>query len=149
MGEYRINIAAPNLTSLCIDQVDNGEYSGRIIHKYNQEEIPFRESSQLISILDRFFDQINYPQASTKYRTFQKKPKEEQRGRRRETIEPVQTADEVLAKRGKEATFILHVQFRQNSTWQGKIIWLEAEQEESFCSVLELLKLLDSALGEE
>lgn len=150
MAGYRINIAAPNLTNLCIDHVCNGEYSGRIYHRYSKEEIPFRESSQVISILDAFFNQINYPQASTKYRSFQKKKKEEPQPdrRRRETIQPVQTADEVLANRGEEATFILHVQFRQNSTWQGKLIWLEAEQEESFCSVLELLKLLDSALGD-
>ena len=59
------------------------------------------------------------------------------------------TAEEVLANRGEEATFILHVQYRQNSTWQGKLIWLEVEQEEGFCSVLELLKLLDSALEGE
>lgn len=150
MGEYRINIAAPNLTNLCIDRVCNGEYSGRIYHKYSREEIPFRESSQVISILDAFFNQIDYPQASTKYRTFQKKKKEEpqENRRRRESVQPLQTADEVIANRGEEATFILHVQYRQNSTWQGKIIWLEAEQEENFCSVLELLKLLDSALGE-
>lgn len=150
MGGYRINIAAPNLTSLCIDYVCNGEYSGRIYHKYQTEGIPFRESSQVISILDDFFNQINYPQASTRYRTFQKKKQEEsnQERKRREPVKPVQTADDVLVNRGKEATFILHVQYRQNSTWQGKLIWLEAEQEEDFCSVLELLKLLDSALAE-
>ncbi|MCI9178609.1 MAG: hypothetical protein HFG50_01160 [Lachnospiraceae bacterium] len=151
MGEYRINTAAPNLTSLCIDHVCNGEYSGRIYHKYQQEAVPFRESSQLISILDSFFDQINYPQASTKYRSFQKTKKEEAPvdTRRREKLQPVLTAEEVLANRGEEATFILHVQYRQNSTWQGKLIWLEVEQEEGFCSVLELLKLLDSALEGE
>ena len=55
----------------------------------------------------------------------------------------------MLTPRGKEATFILHVQFRQNSTWQGKLIWLEEEAEETFCSVLEILKLLDSALARE
>lgn len=54
-----------------------------------------------------------------------------------------------MEHKGKEATFILNVQFRQNSTWQGKLIWVEAEDEEPFCSVLELLKLLDSALMRE
>lgn len=150
MGDYRINVAAPNLTSLCIDHVCNGEYSGRIYHKYQNEGIPFRESSQVISILDDFFNQINYPQASTRYRTFQKKKKDEpeQEHRRKEPVKPVRTAEDVLVSRGEKATFILHVQYRQNSTWQGKLIWLEAEEEEEFCSVLELLKLLDSALAE-
>ena len=104
----------------------------------------------MITILDNFYNRINNPQSSTKYRSFQKKKKSETEPRRREeNLKQVQTAQEMLTPRGKEATFILHVQFRQNSTWQGKLIWLEEEAEETFCSVLEILKLLDSALARE
>lgn len=150
MGQYRVNIAAPNLTSICVDHVENGEYSGRIFHKYKSEGITFKESSQVISILEELFNQINYPQASTKYRSFQKEDrKKNETVRRREPVKPVQTAEEVLNHKGGKGTFILHVQYRQNSTWQGKVIWVEEELEEEFCSVLELLKLLDSALAEE
>ena len=41
MGEYRINTAAPNLVCICIDKIQDGDYSGRIYHKYSKEEIPF------------------------------------------------------------------------------------------------------------
>lgn len=151
MGQYRINIAAPNLTNICIDQLSDGEYGGRIYHKYKKEATYFSESGQMISILDHFFNEINYPQASTKYRSFQKKKKGETAPapKKQEQLKQVQTVDEMLEPHGKEATFVLHVQYRQNSTWQGKLIWIEEEAEETFCSVLELLKLLDSALVKE
>ena len=148
MGPLRINAAAPNLVNLCIDHLSDGEYSGRIYHKYVKDPLPFNESGQMIAILDKFFDEINYPQASTKYRTFQKKKKGQDVAsvRYQEEKKQIQTAEDILQSRGKEATFILHVQYRQNSTWQGKLTWLEEEDEELFSSVLELLKLLDSAI---
>ncbi len=150
MGRYRVNVAAPNLTGICIDVISDGEYSGRIYHKYSKEAVLFKESGQMISILDHFFDMLDYPQASTRYRSFQKPKKGEPTPpSKKRDLEKVHTVEEVLDHKGNEATFILHVQFRQNSTWQGKLIWVEAEEEEQFCSVLEFLKLLDSALMRE
>lgn len=149
MGQYRINIAAPNLVNICIDHVSDGEYSGKLYHKYSNGAVPFRESGHMISILDHFFDEINYPQASTRYRSFQKKKRGEAEDclkQNKKDLVQVMTANEVLEPKGKEATFVLQVQFRQNSTWQGKLIWVDEEAEESFCSVLEMLKLLDGAL---
>lgn len=147
MGRYRINVAAPNLVDICIDVVSEGEYSGRIYHKYAEGAVLFKESGQMISILDHLFDELDYPQASTRYRSFQKQNKGGPTSpSKKKDMPQIHTAEEIVENRGKEATFILHVQYRQNSTWQGKLIWVEAEDEERFCSVLEFLKLLDSAL---
>ena len=44
------------------------------------------------------------------------------------------------------ATFKVKVLFRQNASWQGKIEWIEENMETSFRSVLEFVKLIDSAL---
>ena len=44
-------------------------------------------------------------------------------------------------------TYELEILFRQNSSWQGTLTWLEQGREESFRSVLELCMLLNSALG--
>lgn len=43
-------------------------------------------------------------------------------------------------------TFIVNVKYRQNATWQGTVTWVEEKQKASFRSVLELLKLMDSAI---
>lgn len=53
-------------------------------------------------------------------------------------------------KEGKpECSFLLQVQFRQNASWQGRIIWMEEKKTVTFRSLLELLVLLEEALGEK
>lgn len=47
-----------------------------------------------------------------------------------------------------EATFVIHVQFRQNATWQGTIQWVDEKKEQHFRSTLEMLRLLDDALAD-
>ena len=46
----------------------------------------------------------------------------------------------------KDQTFILKILDRQNSTWQGSILWVEKQNEQYFRSALEMLKLIDVAL---
>lgn len=44
----------------------------------------------------------------------------------------------------KTATFVLHIRFRKNKSWQGSIEWLEKKQTLYFRSALELIKIIDS-----
>ena len=48
---------------------------------------------------------------------------------------------------GKKGTFVVHVQYLKNSTWQGEIVWAEKNESLKFRSALELLKIMDSALA--
>lgn len=48
---------------------------------------------------------------------------------------------------GKKGTFVVHVQYLENATWQGEIVWAEKNESLKFRSALELLKIMDSALG--
>ena len=57
-------------------------------------------------------------------------------------------AEEILEKSGELATFVIHVKYRQNSTWQGDIFWAEKQEKVYFRSALEMLKLIDSALDQ-
>ena len=45
----------------------------------------------------------------------------------------------------KKATFVIQVQYRQNATWQGQVVWSEKHERTPFRSELELIKLIDSA----
>ena len=47
-----------------------------------------------------------------------------------------------------KGTFEVSVKFLRNATWQGQIHWIEKEKEQTFRSVLEMLKLMDEALTE-
>lgn len=43
-----------------------------------------------------------------------------------------------------KATFILHLQFRENDSWQGTIKWVEKRETLQFRSALELMKIISS-----
>ena len=48
---------------------------------------------------------------------------------------------------GNRQTFLVHIVENQNDTWQGDVTWLDEEKKESFRSLLELIKLMDMAVG--
>ncbi|MBR0473934.1 MAG: hypothetical protein IJJ19_02945 [Erysipelotrichaceae bacterium] len=47
---------------------------------------------------------------------------------------------------GELGTFIIRVQHRQNSSWQGRITWVEQDKTLYFRSIWEMMKLIDSAM---
>lgn len=49
----------------------------------------------------------------------------------------------------KKRTFILEINDNQNQSWQGTVEWVQGHKKEAFRSVMELLRLLDSAVGNE
>ena len=58
------------------------------------------------------------------------------------------TLDNDRTSRGSRGTFVVHVQARQNATWQGNVVWAEKNITRSFRSALELLKMIDHSLDE-
>ena len=56
--------------------------------------------------------------------------------------------DELLEKHGDIGTFVVRVQHRQHSSWQGSVTYLEENRSVYFRSVLELIKIIDGVLDE-
>lgn len=52
----------------------------------------------------------------------------------------------ILRKHGERGTFIVRVQHRQNSSWQGRITWMEQDKTLYFRSVWEMIKLIASVV---
>lgn len=48
-----------------------------------------------------------------------------------------------------KASFVIQVKCLQNATWQGTIQWLEGKKTQNFRSALELIRLMDNALGHD
>ena len=46
------------------------------------------------------------------------------------------------------ASFVVHVKYRQNATWQGSITWTDKNVTRNFRSAFEMLKLMDDAVQE-
>ena len=51
-----------------------------------------------------------------------------------------------MKKTNKKPTFLIQMLDNQNMTWQGVITFLDTNQKLPFRSLLELLKLMDSAM---
>lgn len=138
-----VNISAPNLISLCVDTSDRGEFSGRLYQCYDEKPWSFANVVHLLHLMDELYDRISYPQAATEIRTFIKKEKVPAK-----KLEKKISPEEILGQKGKVATFVIYVQYRQNATWQGDVVWVEHKAKQHFRSALELIKLIDSVLAE-
>jgi len=121
-------------TTVCIDSYRDGNPVGRFYNPYHKEGIPFQSMTQFLVRMERAMDEMELPKAFTETRSFAQP-----------SACPKDTAD-LQEQTGREATFALKVLFRQNTSWQGLITWMEGRQEQSFRSVLELICLIDSAL---
>jgi hypothetical protein len=119
-----------------VDSYSNHVPIGRFQIASTQEELSFHGLTQLLIGINDSLNQENFPQAFTQLRKFQNP--------RSQT--PV-ICERLTAPSGLIATFSIRILFRQHSSWQGTISWLEGKQEECFRSVLELIVLLDNALG--
>jgi hypothetical protein len=47
----------------------------------------------------------------------------------------------------KKGTFIVKIEYCQNESWQGQVVWAEENRSERFRSTLELIKLIDEAMS--
>lgn len=62
------------------------------------------------------------------------------------TVGGTEALERVISHRGEAATFLIRVQYRQNSSWQGEVVWADQGRRQYFNSVLDLIRLIDSAL---
>lgn len=54
-------LAAPNLITVCVDESQASEISGRLYHGYSQEPQSFENVVQLIRYMADFYDSIRFP----------------------------------------------------------------------------------------
>ena len=122
------------ITQVCIDSYEDGVLTGRIYNSRLGEAGSFRSTVGFLKRMEQLLAIEDSPQPFNRVRIFQP------------VISHLPDADAITRPRtGKLATLELHILFRQNSSWQGSLTWIEGKQH--FRSVLELIFLVDSALG--
>lgn len=99
--------------------------------------IDFEGIRQMLSRLDEFFDYVNFPQATHDKRSFNMETGKQRPSQPRGLRDP--STDEMNDKR---SNFLLHVQFRQHSTWQGTLEWTDQKRTRRFHSELEMIKMI-------
>lgn len=118
----------------------NKNMQGLFYNPYYGEELAFGSLTRLFLLMEDLMDAIDCPQASVRSRRFTPKTAKD--------TEQIIIAEQLQLPPDQPviATFKLKVLFRQGASWQGKLLWVDAEKEQPFRSALELIKLLDSAL---
>ncbi len=143
MGKSQWYIGSPNGVVLCVDHASRWQIRGRLYHAYSREGLKIANMEQFLFELEHFYDSIDFPHPSTNNRTFQG---EIPHIGHRAGKEKVMSDEELLGRHGDLGTFIIRVQHRQNSSWQGRITWMDQDKTVYFRSMWEMLKLVDSAL---
>ena len=136
-------IGSPNGIVACVSGSREGELYGKFFHGYGVEPVPFTSTGQLIHRMESFFDWLRFPFPGTNMRSF---GEEKQYQRMTEEREKIMTDEELLSRHGDIGTFIIRVQHRQNSSWQGRITWMEENRTMQFRSIWEMIKLMESAV---
>ena len=143
MSKTQCYIGAPNGVILCIDRNGPEALAGRLWHGYRQNCMPFGRWIQAIMEMEGLFDRIRFPFPGTSFRSFVENKKTI---RYTQEVPRLMSDQELLEKRGDLGTFIVRVQHRQNSSWQGRITWMEEDKTVNFRSIWEMIKLVEQAL---
>lgn len=135
-------IGAPNAVVLCFRR--GGEkLSGELYHSYSAEPVPFRNPDQMLHHMEALYDSLRFPFPGTNERSF---TEHVQNGGLPHERKKIMSDETLLSKRGDIGTFIVRVQHRQNSSWQGRLTWMEEDKTISFRSIWEMIKLIESAV---
>ena len=125
------------VTMVYVDSYDEGVLKGRFSNPYLEAPEEFSSLADFLTKVECMLDTMHLPQSYAAPRTFRDAPVQ------------LQSAPQPRIIAGKKATFALSVRFRQHSSWQGYVTWLDKGQKQNFRSVLELIFLVDSALREQ
>ena len=124
----------PRAFLICIDACHDHVCAGRFHNPCLTESGKFQSLSQMVLKIDRSLDFSNEPQA------FQTRRRFSQSGMH------FHESQDATLRPGRLATFVLHIHYRQNSSWQGTLSWQETGETMAFRSALELIALIDSAM---
>ena len=135
--QNRIRGDAGRTTMICIDSY---EQNVPVVRFYNYVQnsggYSFHGLVQFLVEMEHILDSANFPQSFTAVRSFSVPTEPEMDG-----------AAEDKSREGALATFVVKIFYRQHTSWQGSVTWLEQKCEQPFRSVLELTLLMDSALS--
>ncbi|MBR0209021.1 MAG: hypothetical protein IJQ43_09000 [Oscillospiraceae bacterium] len=137
-------IGAPNGVVLCVDAMRSGGPTGRLFHSYQTDAVEFGGADQMICHMEELYNALNFPYTGTNERSFAPVKKT---GTHYTEGDRIMRDETLLSKHGDLGTFIVRVQHRQNSSWQGRITWMEQDKTISFRSIWEMVKLIETAVN--
>jgi hypothetical protein len=138
----------PNaMSSVCvfIDGFDGNDASGSLYALGGTAKSTFSSLAEMVITCDKLLSSASVVQASFGDRDFS--PASKNRGSDPQIPIPEQSPD--MSELAKKATFVIHINQRLNATWQGEITWVSRGIMREFLSSLDMIKLIEQALGYE
>lgn len=130
---------------ICIDEVEEANFSGRLYCGIIIEGLKFQGVEELIFSMENIMDKIEFPQSTVNKRAFKEK-----NGFTKLSADLRQELQKTMRRynpdnqRGKKATIAAQIQFRQNASWQGMLKWIEQEKAFEFESEFQFMTILDA-----
>ena len=142
----QLYLGSPNAVVLCINELKSydGQFHlcGEMYHSYSENPEYFENAEQMTMHMEALYDRLGFPQRTTIERSFIKTEPYYTHSQE----EKVMKDEQVLSQHGEIGTFIVRVQHRQNSSWQGRLTWVDKDQTVNFRSIWEMIKLIESAV---
>ena len=124
-----------------VSHCDNATWQGEVT--WAEANKKKRSIHELFRYMERFMNELNFPQSSTELRTYedkQQKPANE----KRISFTEVSNREQILEQRGSIDTLAVYVRYRQSATWQGSVYHMKNNEREDFNSELDLLKIIEN-----
>lgn len=128
---------------LCVDETFKSNIKGKLFHLYAKQKIEIYGYNDFFAKAEKFFKKLGRPKAGQSDKDFDNHVIRDVP--EKEMIE-VNSEEDILNEHGDLGTFIIRVQHRQHSSWQGRVTWVDEDKTVYFRSELELAKLIDGAL---
>ena len=154
MSEAKQMLFARNVICICVEKKEGGDYIGLLWHQYSDNPIEFNGVSDMLMLMDDLYDEWDFPQRGLDKREFNKSKDTQLMNADPDNlvIDKVQQeagVKNVQNKKGTLSTFMVQVKFRQNATWQGTVIHSESNTKKDFESAMELVDIMDKAMGDK
>ena len=140
-----MNLSSIPFYEVCIDDSSAENIAGRMYCGVKPEGVPFVGVEKLVFEMESIMDRIKFPEAAIEKRSFAGKSKMVKL-----PLQAILESQKEMKKfnpdiqSGKKATLIAQIQFRQNSTWQGFVKWVEGNETYKFESELEFIQILEA-----
>ena len=135
--------AMSTLATVHVTSYDHCVMTGYVYNAHYDKSLSFQNGLELLRQMESLFDSLSFPRRFEDYRHFRDVPVSPAHKTRKERSLPLMNEKQQEDK----ATFVVHVQFRRNATWQGTIHWVDKDKRQAFRSELEMIRLIDEALG--
>lgn len=130
---------------LCVDGTLNSNIQGKMFHLYTEQEVKIYGYNDFFAKGERLFRRLGNPKAGQSDKDFDNNVISDVSEKE---MRVVNLEENILDEHGEKGTFIVRVQQRQHSSWQGRVTWVDQDKTVYFRSELELIKLIDGAINQ-